>query len=122
KWASFMNGWISPSACWQSARAHMSGSAGGLTMAAPDRGTNPNTGFLYMFGGGALVALFISLAFVTRMIGPAAIPIWGVTMLAAIMIGVGPIGKAIGKRIAGETPDAIPEAPEEVYAELDDLR
>ena len=91
-------------------------------MAAPDRGTNPNTGFLYMFGGGALVALFISLAFVTRMIGPASIPIWGVTMLAAIMIGVGPIGKAIGKRIAGETPDAIPEAPEEVYTELDDLR
>ena len=59
---------------------------------------------------------------VTRLIGPAAIPIWFAAMGGVGYVFTGPIGKAIGRRIAGSEESQPSEIPPEVYAELDDLR
>ncbi len=82
------------------------------------------SGYLYLALGFSVLGLVFGLALVTRMIGAAAIPIWGAAMIALIFIGNGPVGKAIARRIGGDAP-AVPtqaEIPEELYAELDELR
>jgi hypothetical protein len=60
----------------------------------------------------------------TAKLGAASIPIWGITMVAAMVVLRGPVGKAIGQRITGEAAEAPPvlDVPSEVYAELDELR
>jgi len=69
-----------------------------------------------IIGIGGLVA-------VTATIGPASIPIWGMAVAAAAIIFRGPVGKAIGRRIAGEESGAIPpELPAEILDELDAVR
>ncbi len=81
-------------------------------------------GWMFFGLGIAAVAVMGGLLGVTGIIGAAAIPIWGVTMVAAFLIMRGPIGRAIGERITGHA-DGIPAAldvPDEVYAELDELR
>ena len=80
--------------------------------------------YLYFFGGIALVVLFGALAGVTAKIGPASIPIWFFALGAVAVVLRGPVGTALGKRIAGDVAPAelSPEVHETVFAELDDLR
>lgn len=68
--------------------------------------------------------VFAGLMVATNVMGPASLPIWGITMIAAMVILRGPVGKAIGARIAGTTADQTPalDLPPELYAELDELR
>lgn len=82
------------------------------------------TGWLYVAMGVVAVAFLATMSAVTAALGPVAIPIWGLGVIGAIFIANGPIGKAIGRKIAGgdvEAPVQV-EVPEEVYAELDELR
>jgi hypothetical protein len=74
--------------------------------------------------GVSAVMLFGGLMTATENLGPASIPIWGITMVAAMVILRGPVGQAIGARITGQATEAAPplEVPPEVYAELDELR
>jgi hypothetical protein len=76
-----------------------------------------------MFVGLGLGAAGVAgaMAWVTSMIGPAAIPIWGFAAAGAVLLFRGPIGRALARRISGDTPDQLETAPE-VYAELDELR
>lgn len=61
---------------------------------------------------------------VTAQLGGASLPIWFFAIGGAALVLRGPLGKAIAKRIGGEVPVAggPAELPEELYAELDDLR
>lgn len=72
----------------------------------------------------SVVAIVGGLAGVTSALGPASIPIWGITMIAAMVIFRGPIGQAVAKRLTGDSPADQPplDVPPEVYAELDELR
>ena len=87
-------------------------------------GGNDSAGYLYMALGLSVIGLVIGLSMVTRIIGPASIPIWGASLLAMIFIANGPVGKAIGRRISAEVPESPQgnELSEAVYAELDELR
>ncbi len=70
------------------------------------------------------VMLFGGLMTATENLGPASIPIWVMTMVAAMVILRGPVGQAIGARISGaaaEAPQSL-DVPSEVYSELDELR
>jgi hypothetical protein len=90
-------------------------------MSRPDREVIP---YIVGFGGVAVVGMFFMLAIVTSKIGPAAIPIWFAALGSSAWILRGPLGKALASRISGEAAaaDMLPEVPEAVYAELDDLR
>lgn len=68
--------------------------------------------------------LFAGLMVATNTLGAASVPIWMFTMVAAMVILRGPVGKAIGARISGATTEqaAAIDVPPEVYAELDELR
>lgn len=83
-----------------------------------------SSGWLYMALGVSMLGLIFGLSMATRILGPASIPIWGASLLTLIFIANGPVGKAIGRRITGDLPEAPKqvEVPEEVYVELDDLR
>jgi hypothetical protein len=60
---------------------------------------------------------------VTDHIGAASIPIWGIVLGTGAVILRGPIGKALADQLRGGSDREEPtEVPEEVYAELDDLR
>lgn len=74
--------------------------------------------------GLSAVMLFGGLMTATENLGPASIPIWGITMVAAMVVLRGPIGQAIAKRLSGESSaqQAALDVPPEVYAELDELR
>lgn len=82
------------------------------------------TGWLYVAMGVVAVAFLGTMAGITEALGPVAIPIWGLGVGGAIFIANGPIGKAIARKISGgevDAPAAV-EVPEELYAELDELR
>lgn len=84
--------------------------------------TGSNASVVGAMAVGAVVA-FLALAAVTAMIGAASIPIWGMAMGGAAIIFRGPVGKAIGRRIAGEDAGGVlPELPAEILDELDGLR
>lgn len=72
----------------------------------------------------SILALMGGLAIITDSIGAAAIPIYGMTLVAATIVLRGPLGKAIARQISGEAPEGgqLLEVPQEVYAELDELR
>lgn len=91
---------------------------------ADGRGREVGTGWLYIAMGVVAVAFLGTMAGVTEALGPVAIPIWGLGVIGAIFIANGPIGKAIARKISGGEVDApaVVEVPEEVYAELDELR
>lgn len=86
---------------------------------ARDDGTGPLMAALWF---GAIIGLG-ALTAATAMLGAASIPIWGMGVGGAAIIFRGPVGKAIGRRIAGEDSGAIPpELPAEILDELDGLR
>jgi hypothetical protein len=62
-----------------------------------------------------------ALAWVTSLIGPASIPIWGIAAWGGMMVFRGPLGQALAARIGGSAPDQV-EIPPEMFAELDELR
>ncbi len=69
--------------------------------------------------------VFKALGEASTQLGPAAsIPIWFVTIGGAALVLRGPVGTAIGQRLSGHGPVAPgpAELPEELYAELDELR
>lgn len=69
-----------------------------------------------LVGTGALMVATLTL-------GPASIPIWGISLAALAVVARGPVGKALGRRIAGDDQGALPpELPAEILGELDDLR
>ncbi len=73
--------------------------------------------------GFSVIAIVGGLLAVTGMIGPAAIPIWGSVAVFGWLTSKGPVGQAIADRLRGGPAHAgTGEVPEEVYAELDDLR
>ena len=76
-----------------------------------------------MFVGIGLGAAGVAgaLAWVTSMIGPAAIPIWAIASWGGMMVFRGPLGQALAARIGGNVPDQV-EMPPEMFAELDELR
>ncbi|MGH7583012.1 MAG: hypothetical protein ACREL5_07305 [Gemmatimonadales bacterium] len=79
------------------------------------------TGLFIGFGFGA-AGVAGALAWVTSQIGAASIPIWAIAVWGAMMVFRGPFGKALSARVGGPVPDAHAELPQEVYAELDELR
>jgi hypothetical protein len=91
----------------------------------PGRDTRHDSiGWLYLALAFSMVGIVFGLAMVSRMLGPASIPIWGGTMVALIFLANSPVGKAIGRRIAGDPMESSQrlDVPDEVYAELDELR
>ena len=74
--------------------------------------------------GVSVVALFSGLGEATQQLGPASIPIWFMAIGGAVFALRGPLGKAIADRIAGRNlaEEVVVQVPEEVYAELDDVR
>lgn len=83
-----------------------------------------SSGWLFMGLALSLLGLVFGLSIVTRILGPASIPIWGASFVAMIFIANGPVGKALARRISGEVAETPPsnELSESVYAELDELR
>ncbi len=72
---------------------------------------------------GAGVLILCGLIAVTAILGPPAIPIWGSVAVFGWLTSKGPVGHAFADRLRGGPEHAGPgEAPEEVYAELDELR
>ena len=72
--------------------------------------------------GLAGMGLFIALAAASATLGPVAVPIWA---MAVGIVGVtvrSPVARAFADRLAGRAgPEAL-EVPQELYAELDELR
>ena len=91
---------------------------------ADRQGKDAALGWMFVAMAVAVVAFVGAMTEVTSQIGAASIPIWGLGVAGAIFIANGPIGKAIGRKISGGDPEApaIADVPEEVYAELDELR
>ncbi len=83
-----------------------------------------NNGWFFVALGAIGLAGFGTLAGVTESLGPASIPIWMAVTLGATFALRGPLGKAIAARITGQRLDesAVIDVPQEVYAELDELR
>lgn len=73
--------------------------------------------------GLAGMGLFGALAAASATLGPVAVPIWAI---AAGIVGVtvrSPVARAFADRLSGKAePEQQPAVPEEVYAELDELR
>lgn len=72
----------------------------------------------------AAVAVFGGLMKATMVLGPVSVPIWFAVVAGGAIVLRGPLGKALATRISGELPEATGpvELPEELYAELDELR
>lgn len=72
----------------------------------------------------AAMAVFGGLMKATMVLGPVSVPIWFAVVAGGAIVLRGPLGKALATRISGELPEATGpvELPEELYAELDELR
>ena len=89
---------------------------------ARDHGPDQVTPWIFFSMAIAAVPIFGTMAYVTRLIGPAAIPIWFGAAAAVILVFRGPVGQALARRISGDVHDGPVEVPAELYAELDELR
>ena len=82
-----------------------------------------NNGWFYIALAVATIAVFSSLVEVSQTMGPVSIPIWGMAMGGIYLVARSPIGGAIARRISGESAEPeLLDVPQEVYAELDELR
>lgn len=90
----------------------------------PELRHHRGSGWPFILIGVSVIALFSGLGEVSQRLGPASIPIWFITMGAAAYALRGPLGKAIADRISGRNlpEEVVAQVPEEVYAELDDVR
>ena len=89
---------------------------------SPRDNRSESTGYMFMGLAIMSVAFFAGMATVTRMIGPAAIPIWVFGFGAVAWILHGPLGKAIASRLTVQDAPDHAELSPEVYAELDEMR
>ncbi len=87
---------------------------------APERSRGSYGGWVAL----ATLAVFGGLMKATMVLGPVSVPIWFAVIGGATLILRGPFGKALAGRMSGELPTATGpvELPEELYAELDELR
>jgi hypothetical protein len=71
-----------------------------------------------------LGVVFEALGEATQQLGAASIPIWFLTIGGAALVLRGPLGASLAQRIAGvpAEPHGPVELPEELYAELDEMR
>jgi hypothetical protein len=90
----------------------------------PEFGRHRGSGYLYLAVGASAFMLFGGLMALTERLGPASIPIWFAAMGAAAITMRGPLGKALADRISGrlQAEQVVAQVPDEVYAELDELR
>ncbi|MEO5798008.1 MAG: hypothetical protein ABIZ70_00690 [Gemmatimonadales bacterium] len=92
----------------------------------PEMGRHRGSAWPFILVGVSVIALFSGLSEVSQRLGPASIPIWFIAIGGATFALRGPLGKAIADRIAGrnqfEGEDVVAQVPEELYAELDELR
>lgn len=90
----------------------------------PEMGRHRGSGWPFILMGVSVIALFSGLGEASQRLGPASIPIWFITIGGAAFALRGPLGKAIAERIAGrvQPEETVAQVPEEVYAELDELR
>ena len=90
----------------------------------PEFGRHRGSGYFYIAIGISVMMLFGGLMTVTEKLGPVSVPIWFAAMAAAAISLRGPLGKAIAERISGRLPaeDPVAQVPEELYAEIDELR
>lgn len=81
-------------------------------------------GWPFIAVGASVFFMFMGLSQVTRNIGPASIPIWFAALGAGALVLRGPLGKALADRLSGQSalPNEPVQLPEELYAELDELR
>ncbi len=77
--------------------------------------------FLALVGASG-VAILAGLLVATALLGPPVIPIWGAVSVFGWLTLRGPVGEAIGARLRGGVAPELPPVPDEVYAELDELR
>jgi hypothetical protein len=84
-------------------------------------GKNEWIGTAFIGLGLAGLGLFGGLAAASGTMGPAAIPIWLLVILGGVVLARSPVARAFAQRISDsrEEPEAVPD---EVYAELDELR
>ncbi|MES2304108.1 MAG: hypothetical protein V4558_01300 [Gemmatimonadota bacterium] len=91
-----------------------------------DNGRNRGSGWPFILVGVTVIALFSGLTEVSQRLGPASIPIWFIAVGGAAYALRGPLGKALADRIAGrsqiDAEDMVAQVPDELYAELDELR
>ncbi|HRP07988.1 MAG TPA: hypothetical protein PLL69_05815 [Gemmatimonadales bacterium] len=82
------------------------------------------SGWLYLAMMGSAIALMAGLSSVTSILGPASILIWLGVMAMGTAAALGPIGKAIARRISGDQAEVEGQQrlSEDLYAELDELR
>lgn len=71
--------------------------------------------------GLAGMGLFGALAAASATLGPIAVPIWAMAVGIVAVTVRSPVAKAFAKRLGSHEPEPI-GVPDEVYAELDDLR
>lgn len=90
----------------------------------PEFGRHRGSGYFYIAIGVSGMVLFGGLMALTERLGPASIPIWFAAMGAAAITMRGPLGKALAERISGrlQAEQGVAQVPDEVYAELDELR
>lgn len=80
-------------------------------------------GTFALAAGLGLACAFWALAYVSKELGPASIPIWVVTIFGATGLMYSPLGKAIAARVhQKDAPADTPELAEQLYGELDDMR
>ena len=89
-----------------------------------ERGEDVSRGWLYVALAVVGVAYLAAMADITSQLEAVAIPFWVITIVGGILLANSAIGKAIGRRITGDLPEAPGslDVPDEVYAELDELR
>ncbi len=90
----------------------------------PELGRHRGSAWPFILVGVSVVALFSGLGEASQRLGPASIPIWFITIGGAAFVLRGPLGRAIADRIGGRVPaeEIVAQVPEELYAELDELR
>ncbi len=72
--------------------------------------------------GLAGLGLFGALAAASASLGSIAVPVWGMALVMVTATVRSPVAKAFADRLAGKNgPEPLP-VPDEVYAELDELR
>lgn len=85
-----------------------------------DRISNTAVVGLLLGGGFAVAGALIG---ASMAMGPAAIPIWLAVAVFGWLTSRGPLGQAVADRLrGGPAAPSITGVPEEIYAELDDLR
>lgn len=90
----------------------------------PEFGRPKGSPWAFIAIGVVAIALFSGMTELSAQLGPASIPIWFAVIGGGAFALRGPLGKAIAERISGRLPadDVVAQVPEELYAEIDDLR